>query len=241
MPTIDDVTGSLSPAWPDSAEVAQACADLLSEHRLGRLLDAGGGAGLLTRYLLNRLPTASSALVLDAGAGVLADVPDPIMTRHGRLEDLTGADGEFDTILLRQVSHYLPAPEAALRLLAGRLRAGGVLYVGQIVAPDRDSAQWLGEAAHWISASRCRVWTADQLLVAFAQAGLELRRATLVPHWQPLDDDARDQVGSLPAAIARTMPMRDHQATLYCRLYWLHALLTPEPITADRVHSGRSA
>lgn len=215
------------PDWPNSVRVAQACAQLLRQHRLGRLLDAGGGAGLLTGYLMSSR-VVDAALVLDAREAPLALVPAPAMTKHGRLEELSDVDGEFSTILLRQVLHYVESPERALRLLRDRLRPAGALYVGQIVAPDQNSARWLGRMANWVSPARHRVWTAEKLLVAFTQAGLRVRRATVAPHWQTLDDRARPEVGSLSAWDRRTMPVQLHQGTVCCRLYWVHALLVPE-------------
>ena len=213
------------PPWPHSVPVAEACAQLLLDHRLGRLLDAGGGAGILTGYLM-RSRALDSATVLDARESVLAEVPEPIMTRHGLVEDLDGADGEFSTILLRQVLHYVRSPETALRRLSHRLRPGGALYVGQIVAPGHDSAHWLGHSANWVSTTRHRVWTADQLLVAFAQAGLRVRRVTVMPHWQVLDEGARHHLGSLTDQARGTMPVQDRPGIVCCRLLWVHALLT---------------
>lgn len=213
--------------WPGSAQVAEACAQLLLDHRLGRLLDAGGGAGILTGYLMNSR-VVDAATVLDRHESVLAEVPAPIKTKHGRVEDLGDSDGEYTTILLRQVLHYVESPEMALRRLRNRLRPDGALYVGQIVAPDRVSARWLGQIANWVSPTRHRVWTADQLLVAFSQAGLGVRRATVAPHWQVIDKRARGHVESLSDRVRTTMPVEDRRGSVACRLYWVHALLTPE-------------
>jgi SAM-dependent methyltransferase len=223
--------------WPRSEVVAQGCVRLLSGRPLGRLLDAGGGAGLLTAYLL-RTRVADTALVLDRDPVALAAVPPDIATRHGTIEDLTEADGRFSTILLRQVLHYSPEPDVTLRRLRDRLDPHGVLYVGQIVAPDPESAHWLGTAANWVSAKRSRVWTVDQMLGAFAAGGLRLKRATLLSRWQALDDQARghrfdrpDSAGTRPAAADAPAPVRaamaieERHGTMYARVCWFHALL----------------
>jgi SAM-dependent methyltransferase len=224
------------PPWPRSLPVAEACARLLFDHRLGRLLDAGGGAGILTGYLMRRR-VIDSATVLDPRASVLAEVPPSIVTRQGLLEELDDADGEYSTILLRQVLHYVPSPETALRRLRDRLRPDGALYVGQIVAPDLDCARWLGHGANWVSSTRHRVWTADQLLDVFARAELRVRRVAMVAHWQALDDGAHQHRGSLSDHIRRTIQVEDRRGTVCCRLSWVHALLIPEPA---RVHLDRS-
>jgi SAM-dependent methyltransferase len=210
--------------WPESVRVAEACAQLLIGHRIGRLLDAGGGNGSLTTYLM-RHRVVDAATVLDLSDGALAKVPPPIMTKRGRVEDLDTSDGEFATILMRQVLHYIGSPVAALECLRGRLLPGGVIYVGQIVAPDADAARWLGDAARWVSPSRHRVWTVDQLLVTFANARLRLDKATVLSHWQALDlrNGAR-----ITDHARRCMPVRRSNGAICCRVFWLHALLTPE-------------
>jgi hypothetical protein len=148
---------------------------------------------------------------------VLARVPPP--------EDLDTSDGEFETILMRQVLHYVGSPVVALRRLCGRLLPGGAMYVGQMVAPDADTARWLADAARWVSPSRYRVWTVDQLLVTFANAGLRLDKATVLSHWQPLS--LRHGV-RLTDHARRSMPVRRRHDAICCRVFWLHALLTPE-------------
>jgi SAM-dependent methyltransferase len=220
--------GDVPPGWPRSATVAEVCAGLLRDHRLGRLLDAGGGTGLLTAYLL-RGREVDSATVLDARASVLADVPAPILTRHSHLEELDDTDGEFGTILLRQVLHYVPSPDVALRRLRHRLAPEGALYVGQIVAPDQDCARWLGRAASWISPTRHRVWTADRLFATFERAGLALRGVATRPHWQALDRCDPRQLENPRWRAPAAMPVQVRRGTVCCRLFWVHALLTPGP------------
>jgi SAM-dependent methyltransferase len=208
-------------AWRTSEAVAEECSRLLGDHRLGRVLDAGGGSGVLTGYLL-RHREADDACVLDTDPGPLAEVVPPMTAKHGRIEDLTAADGPFDTILLRQVLQYVDEPVATLRRVADRLADGGIVYVGQLVTPDPESARWLAQRARWVSPTRRRVWTVDHLLVTLGQAGLHLNRATLVPHWQPLT------VHTGASAVRGTMPVRATLGVVQGRVSWLHATLTPE-------------
>jgi ubiquinone/menaquinone biosynthesis C-methylase UbiE len=212
--------------WRQSFLVAEACARLLLDHPLGRLLDAGGGEGMVTTYLM-RSRKVDEAVVLDQNRGLLDQVPPPCHTKVGRIEDLGRSDGEFDTILLRQVLHYVASPEKALRTLRGRLRPGGAIYVGQMVAPNVNAATWLGTAANWVSAKRHRVWTVDQLLTRFASGGLSVEQASVVPHWQVLDDQAREHRESMPGAVKVALPVEDAPDGPYCRIFWLHALLRP--------------
>ena len=215
------------PLWRESAEVAESCAQMLLEHRLGRLLDAGGGEGFVTAYLM-RNRVVDEAVVFDRDETLLAEVPPPIQTKRGRLEHLDSSDGEFSTILIRQVLHYLDMPVATLRRVGGRLRPGGAIYVGQMVAPNPRAARWLGAAAGWVSPTRRRVWTVNQLLTTFATAGLVLEKAAVVPQRLPLADRVR--TSCVPACaphdeIHSVLRVEDRRGTVTCRVYWLHALL----------------
>jgi len=100
-------------SWRDSVSVADECATLLHGRALGRLLDAGGGTGTLTRHLLGRYEV-DDAVVLDLSPQV--PPTDDVLVRQGRIEDLGAADGQFGTILLRQVLHYVHSPVAVLRI-----------------------------------------------------------------------------------------------------------------------------
>jgi SAM-dependent methyltransferase len=227
-------------AWRDSTLVAEACAQMLVGHHLGRVLDAGGGEGFVTAYLM-RHRVVDEAIVFDPDETLLAEVPAPIQTRRGRLEDLDSSHGEFSTLLSRQVLHYLDEPAAILRRAGGRLRPGGAIYVGQMVAPDPHTADWLGRVAGWASPTRHRVWTADQLLTTFTRAGLSLQRAAVMPQRVTLADlaSASDPAGDpalyltgdpasdepLEKTIQTKLSVRGRRGTLSCQVYWLHALL----------------
>ncbi|GIH10877.1 hypothetical protein Rhe02_89440 [Rhizocola hellebori] len=200
--------------------MAEHCVDLLQQHRIGRLLDAGGGDGYLPAYLHRRMASDAAAIdatVLDHDHRVLAQVPAPMRTVCGRLEDLDASTGQFGTILLRQVLHYVVCPDTALRTLGRRLESGGVLYVGQMVAPDPASADWLGNWANWISTTRLRVWTPDSLFDIFSTSGLLTERAKLVPYWQRL--------ASAAGASPPRSPVLGQDSPGFGRIHWLHATL----------------
>lgn len=217
--------------WRESVEVAEHCARLLRGRRLGRLLDAGGGEGFLASYLMKRVTdlgsgldaTGFDAVVIDKDERLLSEVPQPIRTRRGAVEELDSVDGEFTTILLRQVLHYVRSPETALRVLSRRLRPDGALYIGQIVVADAGAADWLAHAAKWVSVARRRVWTIDHLLQTLVETGMCLEQVNLLSHWQELGT----QKLILPGV--RSLPLVNSEGTWICRVHWLHALLTPSP------------
>ena len=220
----------VSKSWRESPAVAQECARLLEQHRLGRLLDAGGGNGVLTSYLLrDRAQDVDDATVLDASREALAGVPPDIRAQRGRIEDLTDADGPFGTVLMRQVLHYVRSPVATLRGVRGRVGAGGALYVGQLVAPDAAAARWLADKAQWVSDSRLRVWTIDRLLATLGRAGMYVSRGTLTPHWQSIDARIAPSLVRPGTHVRGTMPVHRAGTAVHCRVLWLHALLTPTP------------
>ena len=217
-------TGPASGAdsWRDSVTIADECVTLLAGRRLGRLLDAGGGTGTLTGHVLRRCGS-DSATVLDADPQVPRSMPG-VLARRGRIEDLRAADGEFETILIRQVLHYVRSPVGVLRRLRGRLSDGGAVYIGQLVAPDPVSARWLGGAAGWVTPARQRVWTVGRLLAAMAHAGLAPDRCALTPHWQVLDPDARRDGLTQGMNRRGLMPVRSVDGVVCCRVFWVHAI-----------------
>jgi SAM-dependent methyltransferase len=224
--------GGWPESWRESRGVAEQCAQLLRGRRLGRLLDAGGGEGFLTAYLLDRAADEIAgldthgldAIVLDEDEQLLSEVPPPIRTRRGRMEELGSVDGEFTTILLRQVLHYVRSPRVALRALVRRLRPDGALYVGQIVVADLDAAVWLAKSANWVSVTRRRVWTIDGLLKALVATGMCLEQVNLRSHWQELGRPSLAR----PAGPAN-LPLTTSEGTWMCQVHWLHALLTRSP------------
>jgi SAM-dependent methyltransferase len=198
--------------WRQRPSVAEQCVRLLRGHRLGRLLDAGGGEGQLAAHVTDRAHADQvaglEATVLDRDPAALAQVPRHLHTVCGRIEDIDCAGPAYRTILVRQVLHYLDAPDAALRLMSERLDAGGLIYIGQMVALDPGSAEWLGTRANWRSCARQRVWTSEALLDTVAAAGLSPRRMVLVPYWQ-----------ELASSRARRQAL----------VHWLHAVLRLAP------------
>ncbi|MBV1855166.1 class I SAM-dependent methyltransferase [Catellatospora sp. NEAU-YM18] len=194
---------------------------------MGKLLDAGGGSGALAAYVRRHLDP-ESITVVDVDAAALAETPAGMHTRLSRIEDLSDADGRFDTILARQVLHYVASAVDALTLLRKLLLPGGVIYVGQIVAPDQSAARWLAERASWASPTRHSVFTTDALLSLFAHAGLGLERAVIAPHWQRLKPTAQAIGATTHAGDNGAMAMHAEDDVIHVRVLWLHCLLVAD-------------
>jgi SAM-dependent methyltransferase len=208
--------------WVRDSSVAAHAVSLLRGRPLGDVLDAGGGTGALAQALTEALDWRS-ALVVDASDAMLHFVPAHFDARVSRLEDLRDV-GTFDTVLLRQVLHYLEDPAEVLYGLRRALRLGGRFYVGQIVAPDQLCAQWLADISQHVSPNRRRIWTVNTLVSLLADTGFRLESAAI----HPFDDDVSALVSrSVTDANERELLSRAHDA------------LTPEII--HRLNVGAAA
>jgi SAM-dependent methyltransferase len=223
-------------SWVEDPEVLAPALELLGERPLGAVLDAGGGTGSLISGLTAKLPW-SRGLVFDASESMLLKVPERFETQVGDLE----ADelrASYDTILLRQVLHYLENPEAVLERLRHHARPGARLYVGQIVAPDREAAEWLSNLTRMVSPNRRKIWTADELRLLFGNCGYSLEGMKLSPFDDDVDALLRRRVvevdcgdvrrlarDSATPAVVSSMHLDLGSERIPYRVLWCHALL----------------
>lgn len=120
--------------------VETAMRDLLGRD-IGRLVDLGTGTG---RMLELFGPSARHATGIDRSpemlrlARVKLDGRNGIELRQGDVGALPLDDASADTVIVHQVLHYLPAPEAALREAARLLAPGGRLLVADFASHDRE-------------------------------------------------------------------------------------------------------
>lgn len=194
--------------WVLDPDIADGAISLLREAPLGDVLDAGGGTGALAAAIADALEHRS-VLVMDASEAMLRQVPNTFATRHSRIEDLKEID-EFDTILLRQVLHYTQRPEQLMSTLRAALRSAGRLYVGQVVAPNAASAEWVANIGSRISPNRRRVWTVDSLVSWLLENKWDMLDARL----QPFPDDVRTLVSRRVIQVHREAVIEDARATL---------------------------
>jgi len=141
------------------------------------VLDAGGGAGDLSRALAGR---ARQFVVADL-TGALRDVGRDAAERDGaanvlfvraELEDLPFPDRSFDAVLCRFVVHHLADPARALAELARVCRPGGRIVVADLVALDEGVADRHNALERLRDPSHTTALTEDGLAAALAAAGL---------------------------------------------------------------------
>jgi SAM-dependent methyltransferase len=144
------------------------------------VLDAGGGAGDLSRMLAGR---ARQFVVADL-TGALRDVGRDAAEAAGvrnvlfvraELEELPFPDRSFDAVLCRFVVHHLADPAPALRELRRVVRSDGRVVVADLVALDDAVADAHNALERARDPSHTTALTEPALVAAVSAAGLAVR------------------------------------------------------------------
>jgi ubiquinone/menaquinone biosynthesis C-methylase UbiE len=137
---------------------------------VGRLVDIGTGTGRMIELFG---PAATHAIGIDRSPEMLRlaraklDGQRAYELRQGDIAALPLADGSADTIILHQVLHFIPAPEAALAEAARLLGPDGRILIVDFAPHDREELRT--EDAH------ARLGFSDgQIAGWLAQAGVRL-------------------------------------------------------------------
>jgi ubiquinone/menaquinone biosynthesis C-methylase UbiE len=152
----------------DSA-VEERMACVLGE-KIGRLVDIGTGTGRMIELFGS---SATHAIGIDRSPEMLRlaraklDGQRACELRQGDIAALPLADGSADTVILHQVLHFIPAPEAALAEAARLLGQGGRILIVDFAPHDREELRT--EDAH------ARLGFSDSQITGWlAQAGVRL-------------------------------------------------------------------
>jgi ubiquinone/menaquinone biosynthesis C-methylase UbiE len=119
-------------------QVEAALARALSDGLIGRLVDVGTGTGRMLALFAGQ---ATNATGIDRSPEMLRLARAKlngaaIELRQGDIGALPLEDGCADTVILHQVLHYLPAPEAAIAELARILAPGGRVLIVDFASHD---------------------------------------------------------------------------------------------------------
>jgi 2-polyprenyl-3-methyl-5-hydroxy-6-metoxy-1,4-benzoquinol methylase len=144
------------------------------------VLDAGGGAGDLSRALAGRARQFVIADLTDEMRDVGRDAAeaagvDNVLFVRAALEDLPFPDRSFDVVLCRFVVHHLADPAVALRELRRVCRPSGRVVVADLVALDDAIAARHNALERLRDPSHTTALSEDALVAAIAGAGLEVR------------------------------------------------------------------
>lgn len=143
---------------------------LSCRNSLGRVLDAGGGTGYLPYFLSQRLPVTSITIV-DASMNMLKKAKERLPQASLLCQNIEtfcrDSDEHFDTILARQIFHYVDDVDVVISLLQDRLEKDGLLYVGQFVVGGREADQWHERFIQKISRNRKRSFLLKDFLALF--------------------------------------------------------------------------
>ena len=109
-----------------------------------RVLDVGCGAGLaseaLARLGCNVLGLDAAAETIDAARAHAEGQDLPLSYRVGAVEDLAAEGLRFPAIAALEVIEHVPDPAAFVRLLAGLLEPGGLLFLSTLNRTARSFA-----------------------------------------------------------------------------------------------------
>lgn len=128
------------------ARAAQGCAERAGPGPLGRVLEIGAGAGLLSGLLV---PRASGLYVaLDLSPLLLSDIPVSASSLARVAADAVSlplVPGTFDFLASASALQWLPDPAVALPPLLDRLRPGGRFSLALFTAGTLAEAVWASQ------------------------------------------------------------------------------------------------
>ncbi len=161
---------------------------------IGDLLDAGGGTGYLSWYLYQSLKECiKSVSLIDISRNMLDEAElkrnYPVKTYNLSIETFCRATTHrFQTILMRQVLHYVEDVDTVIKLLRDILSNDGIIYVGQLVVEDQECKGWHDELMRDISMNRKRTFVYHDFIDCFTRNGFKVAEVTLTDYEENFAD-----------------------------------------------------
>lgn len=167
-------------SWVTDRATNDVPREFFQQRNIGNLLDAGGGTGYLSWYLYQNLMNRFKTITLvDISHNMLDEAKRkknyPVETHNSSIETFCQmTTHKFDTILIRQVLHYVDDVDTVIKLLKSKLSDNGYIYVGQILVEDNESKDWHDELMKGISKNRRRTFVYDEFISYFEKNGFEV-------------------------------------------------------------------
>ena len=108
-----------------------------------RVIDLGGGTGVLTNWALSRRGDLEY-MVVDVAPGMMAHVPAGVNKLVASAEELPFADASIDAVMMGEALHHFTNSDRALQEITRVLRPGGRLWVYEF-----DPASGVGRWVYW--------------------------------------------------------------------------------------------
>lgn len=163
-----------------AGELIAAITRSLGDAGRGRVLDLAAGPGLVAEALAG---DAREVVALDLTAETLRVARERLAEQgHANVRFVRGnglglpfGEGRFDAAVIRLALHHLEDPAAALREAHHSLRAGGVIAVLDLIAPEGEEDQGILTALERLrDPSHVRALSESELASALGGAGFEL-------------------------------------------------------------------
>jgi len=106
-----------------------------------KVIDLGGGTGVLTNWALSRRDDLEY-MVVDVAPGMMAHAPADANKLVASAEELPFADASIDAVMMGEALHHFAKSGQALRELTRVLRGGGQLWIYDF-DPKRGVGRWV--------------------------------------------------------------------------------------------------
>lgn len=174
--------------WVSDEEICNVPRNFFQGKSIGNLLDAGGGTGYLSWYLYQNLKNKIEKISLvDISQNMLDEAKKKqnfsVLTHNSSIETFCKLTTQkFDTILVRQVLHYVEDVDEVVNLLKNVLEDNGIIYVGQILVENEETKKWHEELMKNISKNRKRTFVYENFIDLFVQSGFDILDIQLIDY-----------------------------------------------------------
>jgi ubiquinone/menaquinone biosynthesis C-methylase UbiE len=191
-------------------------------------LDVGAGTGNLTGKLLQLGYTVTATDISPEMCMILKKkyhdyLPEKLTVVNSPIEDLSFGRGTFDLITFYSVLHHLPDYIAALRVLSGFLKKGGVMYIDHEASPS----YWKNESSSLASFVKDLYFHSNPIInsIYFQLIGLKIPTIdyTLSDYWHKKEHALNHQA---IAAVFKAEGFEGSKRTDY----YQHATWLPNPL-----------